>query len=97
MNTMFTWLSSAGLTPFAVLGWVCLGVVAWSNMRWRVRNLETSHKVFKEETAWRLNKVDEIMKKQVDLTHEVELNNRELKIICAATERRLTLMEDRGH
>ena len=96
MSETFKWLTSVGVTPFAVLGWICLGVVAWSNMRWRVKNLEDGHVAFKKETTARLDKADTIMQKQVELTRDVELNNRELKVICAVTERRLTLVEDRG-
>ena len=97
MTSLFSWLTSAGVTPFAILGWLCLGVLAWSNMWWRVKNLEDGHAAFKNETTARLDKTDMIMAKQVELTREVELNNRELKVICAVTERRLTLVEDRGH
>ena len=93
----FNWLTSVGVTPFAVLGWICLGIVAWSNMRWRVKNVEDAHAALKADTAKRFDMADSIMQKQVELTRQVELNNHELKVICAVTERRLTLVEDRSH
>jgi hypothetical protein len=92
MSDVFKWLMSVGVTPFAILGWLCLGVLAWSNMRWRVKNLEDGQSRLSEEHK----NLEKIIDKQVDLTRDVELNNRELKVICAVTERRLTLVEDRN-
>lgn len=102
MNPLFTWLTSVGLTPFGAIGWACLAVVAWVNLRWRVKSLELAHKASEdrrkedlETHAKRHDRIEQIVEEQVKLTRAVELNNAELKVICAVTERRLTLVEDR--
>lgn len=91
MSDFFKWLTATGLTPFAAVGWICVGVVAWMNLRWRVKTLEINH----EAMSKRHDKMESVIEKQVEITRDVELNSRELKTIAAVTERRLTLVEDR--
>lgn len=91
MNDIFKWLTVTGISPIAILGWITVGIVAWVNMRWRIKNLEDRN----AEHENRHDKMEAIIAQQVELTRDVELNNRELKVICAVTERRLTLVEDR--
>ena len=69
---------------FGVIGYFISGVLAWNNIRWRVRNLEINHKDMKV-----------ILEKQVEVTRIVELNSVELKVIAKASERRLQIVEDR--
>ena len=69
---------------FGLIGYLIAGVLAWNNIRWRVRNLETNHKDMKT-----------ILEKQVEVTRIVELNSVELKVIAKASERRLQIVEDR--
>ena len=69
---------------FALIGYLIAGVLGWSNIRWRVRNLETNHTDMKS-----------ILDKQIDVTRIVEMNSVELKAIARASERRLQLVEDR--
>lgn len=78
--------SVAGVVLFviALIGYCGMGLFAYSNMRWRVTNLEA-----------RQGGLQSIVDKQLDLTREVESNLRELKQIALATERRLQLLEDR--
>lgn len=83
MNEFFTWLASNGNIE-RMVAWLIAGALAYNNIRWRLKNLEDGH-----------NGLKEIVKDQVKVTHEVELNSAELKQIAKATERRLQLIEDR--
>ena len=86
MSAIFEQLNSVAgivLAVIALVGYFGMGVLAWSNMRWRVTNLEGRH-----------DALQDIVSKQLDITREVELNSRELKQISKATERRLQMLED---
>ena len=91
MSDLFRWMTESGISLFAVVGWIGVGVAAWMNIRWRVKNLEQSHAELKANQK----DLERIIEKQVEVTRTVELNSVRLTEIAKASERRLQLVEDR--
>ena len=84
-------LSSVLILLLSLGGYGIAGILAWSNQQWRIKNLETDHGQLVEQHE----SMQRIIEKQADITHDVELNSRELKQIVIATQRRLEMLENR--
>ena len=84
LTGIFQNLSSVLFLIFALVGYLAAGIVAWTNVRWRIGNAEKS-----------LTSLQLIVKDQLELTRAVEINSVKLAEIAKNTERRLQLVEDR--